>query len=256
MLVVTVGRNCEPFALRSLESIAAQSFPGMRVAVVDDASDDGTGDVVRSFCEGRPGWVHQVNDERRGAMRNQYDAWNALDPRPEDVVVWCDLDDRLAHASVLAALSRVYRGNLGLTYGNYRPTHTHDGPCDERCSCWSCPPVRPYPRSVLVRGQLRSFIRSGGGFRFNHLRTVRYDVLSRLTIEDMQDDDGNWWTSGPDGAVMIPCLEMVGPRHRVLADEFLLYTADNPDSEWRTIVDTVRANHAQMLNRPPKAMIR
>lgn len=256
-LIVCVGRNCEPFALRSLESIAAQNDPTMRVAVIDDASTDGTGDIVKQFCEGRPGWVHNVNTERVGAMRNQYDAWRSLDPMPDDVVVWCDLDDRLASPGVTKTLRHYYaRGTVRLTYGNYKPTHTHDGACDQRCSCWTCPPVRPYPRSVLTRhGQLRRFIANGGGFRFNHLRTVRYDVLAQLSVEDLQDDDGNWWSSGPDGAVMIPALELAGHRMRVLSETLLLYTADNPESEWRTIVDTVNRNHQQMLARPPKKMM-
>lgn len=257
MLVVCVGRNCAPFALASLESIAAQSYRNMRVAVVDDASDDGTADVVESFCAGRPGWVHQCNTSRVGAMTNQHTAWSSLDPSDDDVVVWCDLDDRLTGPDVLQRLSAVYgRRGVWLTYGNYAPGHSHDGPCDDRCSCWTCPPVRPYPRQVLLRGRLRQYIRAGGGFRYNHLRTVQYRLLRRLTVEDMQDDDGNWWTSGPDAAVMIPCLEMAGTRHRVLTDVLLRYTADNPQSEWRTIVDTVRTNHAQMLARDPKPLLR
>ena len=254
--VVTVGRNCEPFALRCLESLAEQTRQNVTVTVVDDASTDGTSDIVAGFCDGRPGWQWQVNSEPVGATRNQYEAWQSADLDDGDVVAWCDLDDALASPDALARLAAAYkRRNVWMTYGNYRPVHSHAGPCDDRCSCWTCPNVAPYPSRVMHTGKLRSFIRAGGGFRFNHLRAVTWRLLRRVDVDDLRDDDGNWWTSGPDAAVMLPCLEMAGPRYRVLADVLVNYTADNPASEWRTIVDTVRSNHRQMLSRPPKRML-
>lgn len=246
-LVVTVGRNCAPFAARCLDSLAAQQDQDFRVHVIDDASDDGTAEVVREWAQlnAPEHFAFQFNAESVGAMRNQRDAWLAMEPADGDVVVWVDLDDRLAHEHALSVVAEHYRTGALVTYGNY----TSDPYSD------TCPRVRPYPAAVFPH--LRAAIRERQvGLWFNHLRTVSWSVLGLLTDADLQDDDGNWWSTGPDGAVMIPALELAGPERTTVIDQTLLvYTSDNPLSEWRRWPEQVNRDHAQMLARPSKVRL-
>lgn len=239
-LLVVVGRNCEPWAEACLQSIAAQHQRPFRVCVVDDASTDGTPAIVEHFAQ-EHGWTYQLNYERLGAMRNQYEAWHALDGQPGDVVVWCDLDDRLAHPNVLNILERHYRRGALLTYGNYRPDPPDPG----------CPPVARYPASVIGAGTYRWYS-SRGHILYNHLRTVSWDILAQLGEDDFRDDAGDWWTTGPDAAVMLPALELAGRAHAVIGEVLYVYTSNADHAEWRTVPETVRANHRQMFARPPK----
>lgn len=242
--VVCVGRNCEPWALASMQSIADQQRDDVRVYVIDDASTDGTADLVIPFCADH-GWKHRVNPEPLGAMRNQWDAWHGLDLVDGDVVVWVDLDDRLAHPRVLDVVDARYADGALVTYGSYQPVPASD----------TCPPVRAYPDEIIRRNHIRRFARSGGGLRYNHLRTVSWQILRRIDSRDCQTRAGEWLPSGPDCAVMIPALELAGSRHVVIDEVLYLYTSDNPSSEWRRWPGQVNADHRDILSRMPKPPI-
>lgn len=236
-LFVVTGRNCASWAEACLTSIAAQ--PGdWRCVVVDDASEDGT--VVRMLpvihSDRRFALIHRA--EPVGIAQNQWEAVQALEPRRGDVLVWVDLDDRLAHEKVLLRLDREYDTGALVTYGSYRP----DPPST------TCPRVWQYPVDVLRKGTLRRHF-SRLGTRFNHLRTVSWEVFRHFTSADFKDDDGQWFAAGLDYAVMIPAIELAGTRTRYIPDVLYVYTSDNPNSEWRVRAPEANSAHAQVLRR-------
>jgi glycosyltransferase involved in cell wall biosynthesis len=232
-LAVVVGRNCAPWATACLDSLAAQEGPHeLAVAIVDDASTDGTADLLADYPM-PAGWLCRRNVARLGAMRNQWDAWHAVRLGADDVVLWVDLDDRLAHPHVPDAYGR----GAWMTYGSYRSE-----PADSGCSA-----ALRYPADVIVSRTFR-----GAGFRFNHLRSVSWRVLGLIDEHDCRDDAGNWWTTGCDSAVMLPALELAGGRHAMLDEVLYVYTSDNPASDWRTAKPDVNRNHLQQLARPVK----
>jgi glycosyltransferase involved in cell wall biosynthesis len=72
--------RCEGFVEATLQSLAAQTYPNLRVIVADDASPDASFELCRRFAEGRPqfavhrqprnlGWIGNANWllERAGA---------------------------------------------------------------------------------------------------------------------------------------------------------------------------------------------
>lgn len=246
-LFVVTGRNCEDQVIGSLTSIADQKGDhDYAVAVVDDASTDRTGEAVKNFCDGRPGWDYTLNDSRVGAMRNQWDAWHSFDAKLDDVVVWVDADDRLAHADVLNVLAMRYGQTRALlTYGSYKPHPASS----------TCPPARPYPAEVAEKRAFRQWIREGRGIWHNHLRTISYEVLGQITEEDCKDDRGEWWMTGPDMATYLVALELAGSRSVFLADVLYEYYSAGPEAEWRAVPDTVRKNHQEMLAREPKVPV-
>jgi len=245
-LFVVCGHNGKKWVTPCLDSIASQRKTNFQVCVVDDAStEQGQADLIRSYCDEK-GWISIVNEERKGSMFNQAAAWNAMEPEGEDVIVWVDLDDRLAHNNVLNILEPHYRHGALVTYGSYTP----DPPSA------TCPIPRAYPRLVSVQGSHRDFMRKGGGVLYNHLRTVNWKVLKHLTLEDLQDDEGNWFMSAPDAAVMLPCLELAGLRGRYLSEVLYTYNSENPQSEWRRWPGKVNTDHQQIIARPCKKPLR
>lgn len=245
-LIISTGRDCSDKVTACLDSIASQRGHEFHAAIVDDCSDDDTADVVRDFLEhgsmsGDASFVR--TPERRGAMRNQYDQWTDTEI-DYDVALWCDLDDRLAHPDVLGRLAVEYEAGALMTYGSY---------VSEPFAS-SCQRARPYPLEVQTKGAHRQWIREKRGIFHNHLRSVSRELLERVTVQDCQDGRGNWWMTGPDMAVMLPCLEMARERCAFIEDPLYIYSSDRRESEWVAYPELVRANHQEMLHRPPKVL--
>lgn len=246
-LIVVTGRNCEPWAKACLDSIASQTLNHrMRVCVVDDASNDRTWDIVAGYAPlADVGWRFHHRPRPVGAMRNQWDAWRELAPADDDVVVWVDLDDRLAHDRVLETVERAYLDGALVTYGSYR-SEPHAATCHQAAA---------YPVDVLTDGQgLRWHIvhTRGAGIRFNHLRTVSGRVMAHIEKADLVGPRGDFWETGADAAVMTPAIELAAERTVVLPDVLYVYTSDNPMSDWRRNTRLVQRNHHEMFARPPK----
>lgn len=242
---VITGVNCADKALASMQSVADQVGYPIRAHVVDDASTDGTAEIVEAFCEGRDGWTYTLNTVQVGAMRNQWDAWHTMAENPDDVIVWCDLDDMLAHDEVCAVLARHYASGATMTYGSYR-SEPHSP---------TCAPSAPYPREVVRDRSFRSFIRFGGGIHHNHLRSCSWPILSQITEADCKDSRGEWWQAAPDFAVMLPAMEWAGESCHFIDEVLYSYSSDLDSAEWRLRPSSVRDAHQEIIRRPSKVRL-
>lgn len=243
--IVTATWNAARWIERCLTSIAEQRYPDFDVFVVVDPSDDDTAELAERFCE-MQGWGFRANTERLYALRNQVDAIRAMDDgNPEDVIVFVDGDDYLPNAFVLDRLYQHYGDGTLLTYGSYRSEPFSP----------TCAPATTFPREVIAAGTFRRFIAQGGGIRFNHLRTFRYEVFYGLDESDFLDDNGRWFTTVPDSALMVPCLELAGRRHKLVKDVLLVYNSENDQSEWRIRPRLIDADNDAILRKAPKAPI-
>lgn len=245
--VLVAARDCVPYLDASLAALAAQTDPAFDVCVVDDASEDpAQWPLIRDRCR-REGWLAVRRDHPRGALYNQYDAAHRLEPGPADVLVFYDGDDRFSSPASLARLRTWYeRHDPLVTYGSYR-CHPADP--------WVTP-AQELPRDVIAQGTYRAFSarRDPDAIWFNHLRSVRWSVFSLLDpARDLCLPDGSWFTVCCDTAVMVPCLELAGGRHRFIPDVLYTYTRDNPRSDCRIHVDEVEVVHARIFATEPYA---
>jgi len=244
--IVSVGWECASVLERTLISIESQTLQNYDVMVIDDASDDPRQQfAIRAWCETRLGnnrWHYRFNSEHLGAVRNQYEAIQALAPQDEDVVVWLDLDgDQLAHPQVLKRLTEAYADGTLLTYGNYKPEPDFG----------TCPSAKPYPAEVIRNGSYRAHIRGGGECCFNHLRTMSGRVFSHITPDLLKWPDGRWYEAGSDYLFMINGLELAGPRHKCLSEALCLYNNAQPHPDNMTHPAVTTACVMSMLSRPP-----
>ncbi len=80
----------EKVVIRAIESVLSQSSPVDEIIVVDDASDDGTVQVVRDFAINHPQIRLIVNNENLGPGQSRNAAWNLA---TSEYLAFLDADD-------------------------------------------------------------------------------------------------------------------------------------------------------------------
>ncbi len=194
---------------RNLDSIFMQKYDNYNVIYIDDASPDGTGDLVEKYIKEK-NQEHRVilikNTERRKAMANIYNAVYMCDDF--DIIASCDGDDYWANDHVLALLNKIYQDpNIWMTYGSLLS--------------WPQNMIRPqkaYPDDVIKRNQFREF-----GWNSSGLRSYYAWLFKKIKREDLMYK-GDFVETGSDYAMVYPMLEMSGFRHMFISD--ILYVAD------------------------------
>jgi len=213
--VVVPAFNCAAWIVRSLESIAEQSYTEYSVVVVDDASTDSSmREKIRSFCRPR-GWKWRFEPINRGSLHSIYAGIEELGASGDQVVVTVDGDDWLAHSDVFSYVASVYeKGDVDLTYGHFRYSPSGE-------------------EAVAVPYQIGAPRSDQGEVMPAPLRTFRAALWHAINPDDLKDERGEFLRYATDWAFMMPMMEMAGDRiHRI--DEVLyVYNFDNPINEWK-----------------------
>lgn len=62
---------------------------------------------------------------------------------------------------------------------------------------------RPYSNTIIERNSYRK-----SGFVISHLRAFYTKLFRLINLQDLKDDDGNWFRAANDVAMYIPMMEM------------------------------------------------
>lgn len=147
--------NGEAYLAEAIDSVLSQSYRPIEVIVVDDGSDDGSGDVARSY--GDPVRYARQDRAGNGAARN-----HAVSLATGDLFTFLDADDRLAPGA-LHRLAKVLEEdpNLAAAYGHVREFVSPD--VDPEARAKLRPPIDRIagclPTNMLMRRE--SFLRVG-----------------------------------------------------------------------------------------------
>ena len=211
--IVVPAYNSVDWIRKTLRSIAFQSHRDFDVCVLDDASTQtGQQEIIREFSE-TEGWQAVFREKNRGALANIVDGVKRLEPNDDDVIVLIDGDDWLFHDRVFGRLSQVYAAEpVTLTYGQYLSY--------PRCKVGSSRPIDP---EVVESKGFRKM-----RWRFSHLRTFKYLLWRQIRDEDLRDEDGSYFATAWDLALMFPMLEMAGHSIKYLHDVLYVYNKANP----------------------------
>jgi glycosyltransferase involved in cell wall biosynthesis len=214
LLVINSGA-CAPFIGPCLASLRSQTFEDWRAVVTVDDQGDRTYEsaIDAAGTDFRIELVRNVVP--RFALANLVAAVNRARPGPDDVIVVLDGDDRLNLPDALSIVVATYeRTGCWMTYGSWVSDQPERAP-----GLWPA-----YPEGT---DDFRA-----APWRATHLRTWKQWLWDLVRDRDLRDDDGHYFRSAVDLAVMIPMLEMSGtPRARHIAEP-LCYL--NRGYFWRT----------------------
>lgn len=193
IVVLSPVWNARSWIEKCLDSVAIQRYPRIRHIVVDDASTDGTREILQSRM---PTNNLILNETRRFPSFN---VWNAITNhlRGECVIALLDGDDWLLDAEVATDFAALH-GTIDVAWSTYT-LYERDraGRVEEL-------PEPPNPLHER-RGDPRRL-----GWKPTHLFTFKRSSFLRIDIKDFQDDDGHWFGAMYDMAISVPLIEIAG----------------------------------------------
>lgn len=216
IVIVIPSYNNSEWYQNNLDSVLKQKYENYRVIYLDDASKDGTGDLVQAYLNEKDS-SHRVtliqNHKRVGAMANIYKAVWMCDA--SEIIVTVDGDDWLYNESVLQVINEAYADpNVWLTYGQYTfyPEGYGHG-------------AQELPQWVIENAAYRNY-----DWVTTHLRTFYAGLFQKIQKEDLLFD-GNFFPVTCDLGHMFPMLEMAGIHSRFIPDVLYIYNIATPLSD-------------------------
>ena len=224
-LFLICGRNLDPGHLkRCFDSVVSQTVSDWGAIVIDDASTNGCGEYSRLLLAPYSDRVTLIrNQERKGLMRNMWEAITYFCDDSQSVIITLDADDLLAGPRVLERIEREYDTGADVTAGSMTRL-------DKEAH---------YPVDLIdPRG-------SRGGNVWQHLRTFRKYLFDAIRVDDLKLD-GEWIEYANDWAYMLPIVEMASnPVH--VAESLYVYDPAPRVAEYRRERD---ANIARIVAKP------
>jgi len=206
--------NAEKWIMKCINSLKMQTHSRYICTLIDDMSTDNGAAMVERAIQNEPKFKLIKNTEKKYALANIACALELTECRLNDVVILLDGDDWLSSSKALKRLCKEYEdSNCSLTYGSYvyHPMGTRG------------PEPSEYPEDVIKNNTFRQ-----DRWRASHLRTFRHSLWKHLAHKDLQDEEGNYYNMAYDQAIMLPLLELAGPRSRYIPDILHVYNKENP----------------------------
>ena len=212
--VVIPAYNCSDWVEKNLSSVLSQEYDNYDVVYIDDASTDDTLEKVkRIYSSSSKEFKVISNNVNVKALKNLYT--HIKQAQDESIIITLDGDDFLSDDNVLAYLNTLYQDDdCWLTVGSYIQNDNYQviTPSDVDSKYWNSN-IRNQPWS------------------FSHLRTFRKKLFDKISLKDLLDSDGNFFSFTFDRAMMYPMVEMAGPDHVTLVKKVLyIYNRLNPIS--------------------------
>jgi len=243
IVVVSPFYNCANYVTKCIDSVASQDYDSYIHILIDDASTDGSADIVRSKIQSLPEDLQKkfmliVNTENRGAPRNQIENIRKINA-DDAIIMLLDADDSLINDNtVFSYFNTVYDGTTEFTYG----------------SCWSMvddiPLIsQPYPEAVKQAKTYRSH-HFNWILPYTHLRTFKKKLINDLDDSLFQDGQGQWYKAGGDGSVFYALIEAADPNKvKCLQDVVYNYNDINPLNDYKVNAAEQNKNARDIVNK-------
>lgn len=224
---------------KNLNSIMSQTYKNFSVIYIDDASPDGTADLVAAYIK------NNNYEDRITLIRNAtrqlklYNMYHAIQEVPNDhIILEVDGDDWLNHTRVLENLNAAYKDpNVWLTYGEF--VHSN------RMHSW----YHAVPQKVV---DARSFRKAE--WVTSHLKTFYAGLFKRIRKETMMHE-GRFFPCSTDMVCMYAMLEMAGHRTKYLKDISYVYNVFTPLNNNKVRTLEQREFEARARSQPRYALL-
>jgi len=234
--VEITGWKVEKYIDRCIASLLKQKHTNWEACIVLDPSDDNTYSIAKKYESDKIKVV--MNDERMGSLYNHRKCVKLMNPNPEDVVMTLDSDDWFAHDRVMTVIENTY-----LRYPDTLVTH---GSWIDYPNPGSLKPNNSQPYHKEEFNDIRHAF-----FKGTHVRTIKAKIWNSIKEEDLKNDNGEYFETAGDVALMIPSLEMAGfDRVKFIPDVMYIYNRETVfnDDKFRT---NQGDNHIQITNKKP-----
>jgi len=212
--IVVPFYNCEPWILKCLNSVHKQNYQNYRCFVIDDISTDESSKVITNFIKDKPSFTFIQNEDKKFALANIANVLNNFVDEPGSVNIILDGDDWFSSRNVLSYLNGIYtKNNCLMTYGTY--VYYPHGTVGVEPS--------EYPKSVIETNTFRK-----DKWRASHLRTFKHSLWQKIDMNDLKNEDGGFYKTAYDQALMLPLLEMSSERSYYIDKIMHVYNRSNP----------------------------
>ncbi len=230
-IVVPVYNGVE-YIHECLHSIYTQDFKNYEVIIIDDASTDGTAELVKTYSKNVPHRI-VVNEAHNGSGLENILKGVSFSGK-YDIIVTVDGDDKLYDNQVLSYLDSIYTDDVWMTYGSFLPL---SGKYKDTC--------QPLDNMITFnsQGDIVNDATTAAEYRktqywvTSHLRTFRRALWDKIKDEDLRNESGEYFKTAWDLAFMYPLIEMAN-SHVMYIDRILYFYNDlNPMNDNKLRVD-------------------
>ena len=200
--------NSQEFIGETIKSVKKQNYKNFVVTIIDDASTDRSKEVIKPLILNDKRFELISNKKNCGSLSNIVKALSVKETKPSQTIdVLVDGDDYLIEKDVLDILLFTYkRTQCLMTYGTFIRN-------SNKLSFG-----KKYPLRTIWKNEFRKF-----PWIASHLKTFRHDLFLKIKKEDLKDENGNYFSSAGDLALMFPMLEMASFRQECIPDCLYVY---------------------------------
>ncbi|MCH9811142.1 glycosyltransferase family 2 protein [bacterium] len=235
IVVIVPSYNNKSFYQKNLESIFSQNYSNFRVIYTNDASSDGTGELVEAFVKAH-GYEHKIkvihNAENKGCFYNVYHMIHSCSP--EEIVCKVDGDDWLNSKNALKRVNQAYADDrVWMTYGSDKSNYQR------------FPHSKPAPVVVLKKGKHRNL-----SWRFSHMRTF-YAGLYQSIPKEHWLKNGEFYSVSEDTLQMMYLIDRARDHVFFIPEIIYFYNTDNPINDFKIKLKLQQRTAREMRRLPP-----
>lgn len=213
-----VGGPCEKYIEKCITSFLNQEEKNWEIQIVLDPVDNAY--KIAKKYEDKKIKIFQ-NNNKKNAVHNHVLAFSKLDCKNEDIIVTMDADDWLSSEHSLSIVKSYYQKfpDTLVTHGSWVGYPDPNIPTN----CY------PYTDDEWKKG-----IRNLPLWKATQLRTMKYKIWKNIDVNDLKDDNGDFFTFCGDLAYMFPALEMAGQdRTKFISEVIYVYNKETPYNEMK-----------------------
>lgn len=224
-IIVIPVYNAVNYIGTCLDSVLSQKYNNYEVVIIDDCSIDGTWGVICKYP------FHNIRNLKRIGSGLANIMTGIKVASNYDVIITLDGDDYFSDEDVLVYLNEVYKENVWMTYGQYRPV---SGKYENYCQ----------PISDIQN------YRKSGEWKTTHLRTFKKWLFDKIKDEDLRDEKGEYFKVAWDRAFMYPMIEMAGKHLRFISKILYVYNDLNPACDMTMLPAEALKQALYIINKP------
>mgnify|MGYP003627715241 CR=1 FL=1 len=220
--VVSCVHNAKEFIQHHLDSVKGQKHVDFVHVVIDDASTDGTFELLKEEKKSRGKDFKLLHKPARGgAVESLRLAMDNLPPlEGKDVIVELDGDDWFTNDEALRKIEEAHADGYLSTYGNYRIEYDPDEWLSELPEYLSANISGPKLYALPIREQV---VRGPWGpWRYTAVRTFRKFLWDLLPEDVWSDAEGDLVPHCKDILYFLPIIEMIGLENLKFIDKELM----------------------------------